>query len=186
MSDARVDPALSFQLTEATHALYRAALALESVRSPLGVPGGVRCPYLVEHRGWEQDDDPGGPHAAPVTLDDVLGEMAVASSSLEQIEVPDLGPAGVLTVEDLTIGTVDPRAVAVHPARSDEFLQKLGTHLEAVVIHGAFEAGLVLHGALQRTADPRAVEQIKEAIAILDETIRRTRVLVFDLGEARR
>jgi hypothetical protein len=169
-------------LIEATHALYRAALALESVQSSTGVPVGGRCSFLAENIPSEPGDGPGSMLATPMVFDDALVGIAEANDTLKEVVLPDLGPADVLTEHDLTIGTFGPGAASTHPARSDEFLQELAADLNAVVIHAAFEAGLSLHGALQRTTDPRAVEQIEEAIATLDELIRKTRSVFFDHG----
>ena len=182
MTDVQIDSALSAQLTEATHALYRAALALESVQSSTGAPPARRCPFLIEGELSKSGDGPGGMLGNPVAFDDALAGLAQANHMLKQIDIPDPDPAGETTEHDLTLRTFDHATASTHPARSDELLQELADDLNAVVIHGAFEAGLLLHGALQRTADPRAMEQIEDAIAILDEMIRKTRAVFYERG----
>ena len=185
MTDVQIDPALSAQLTEATHALYRAALALEGVQSSTGVPVASRCPFLLGEDLSRSGDVPAGVLAGPTAFDDPLAGIAQASEMLRQADIPDHGPSGEQTDHGVTIGTLDPAAASTHPARSDKFLQELADDLNAVVIHGIFEAGLSLHGALLRTTDPRAIELIQGAIAILDETISKTRSIAFDRGHTR-
>ena len=57
MGDDRMDPALPVQLAEATHALYRAALALEGVQFSASATGGIRCPFLAESIATVPGDD---------------------------------------------------------------------------------------------------------------------------------
>jgi len=121
--------------------------------------------------------------ATPATIDDPLAEIARAADTLNQMEIADLGPTGEPTADDRTIWDFDHGAVSTHVARKDEFLEQLAENVNAVVIHGVFEAGLALHGALACTTDPRAKRLIEEAIATLDETIRKTRSTFFDRGQ---
>jgi len=182
MADVHIDPAVSAQLTEATHALYRAALALESVQTSTGAPVGGRCPFLTGITPPAPGDGPVSMLASPVAFDDALAGITEASDRLKGLEVPDLDSSNELAPDDLTIASVAASDAIEHPVRSDEFLQGLANDLNAVAIHGVFEAGLTLHGALQRTTDPRAREQIEEAIAILDQMIRKMRSVIFDRG----
>jgi hypothetical protein len=180
VSDAPMDPALSVQLTEAAHTLYRAAVALECVQSSGGMLVGVRCPFLAANHPFDPDDGPGGMFANPIPSDEALADIAKATDTLRQLELPALDPTGVLTADHQVIGTIDHHVASVHPAGSDQFLQELAARLNADVIHGVIEAGLALHRALQRTTDARAVKLVEEAIAILDETVHKPRSAVFD------
>jgi len=182
MGDDRVDPALSVQLAEATHALYRAALALESVQASASATGGIRCPFLAESIATVPGDDsvmllPGDP-----AFDAALAGIIEADDEPEGVEATDAGPANVLASEGLSFVTPEPDAGQGHRAPSEEFLQNLATELNANVVRGIFEAGLLLHGLLQRTTDQQVVERIEEVITVLDETIRETRAVVFGLA----
>ena len=64
-------------------------------------------------------------------------------------------------------------------------LHLLASELQAALVNGVFEAGLVLDGALLRcsdsSVDPMVVQKIEEAIAILDQVIVRTREVIVEL-----
>ena len=182
VADTSIDPALSVQLTEATHALYRAAIALEGVQSTMGEGAGVRCPFLAEYQLPDPGHGPGSMLTRRVSVDDPLSDIAEANDKLCQLEIPGLGPSGTRTADDPTTWNFDHDTVSTHELRNEEFLQELTEDLNAVVIHGVFETGLALHGALERTTDPDAKRLIEVAIATLDETIQKTRSTFFDRG----
>jgi len=85
----------------------------------------------------------------------------------------------------VAVDTLDSDAVSGHGTPSQAFPHGPADDLHSVVVRGVFKAGLALHGAPQRTTDRWAAEQIEEAIAILDETIRKVRALVFGSGRDR-
>jgi hypothetical protein len=169
----------ALQLIEATHALYRAAVALEGIRPEPGAPPISRCPYLVDGDGKHLEVG-----SAEMTSEEDAYRTALDGITRAYREVADLPTPEPVDPDphpgaevELNVAAPGPIAGDGPAARRTDLLDGLTSHLNKVVIHGIYEAGLALQSALQRTTEPSVAGKIEDAVVILDDTITQTRAV---------
>ncbi|MGA2835671.1 MAG: hypothetical protein ABSF84_03640 [Acidimicrobiales bacterium] len=180
MVDTTVGNDVAVQLIEATHALYRAAVALEAIRPATTMTStGGRCPFLNEDPGPAQGPGATGRRTVGVHLDSALEDITSVRDVLSQVAAgPTARPADLRAPLDSEVALEDLSATSERISLGRKIVARSDADASAVVIHGIYEAGLALQGALQRSTDPRAIEQIKEAVVLLDQTIADYRTIV--------
>jgi hypothetical protein len=169
----------AMRLIEVSRALHRASIALDDMEA--SPPPRARA----------------GPHGAPAGTGD-------ARTRFEPETAQDNISRAIALVDELNAdwaarpadGRPGFRAVpstprrALHPsgqhcattATSDpdqDTLARIASDLDGVVAPRMFEATLILRGALQFDCDHDAVQRIESAIALLDDTVRQARIIVF-------
>ncbi len=143
-----VSEGLPPQLIEASQALFRAAVSMESV-VPDGLPAPrVRCPFYPPSVSAAQACSVFGP---PLELGDVRSERADAA-----------GAGGPST---LPIGSSQGPTV--------EVVDRIGHEVDTVGTSRVEAAVSLLQEALVRIGDPLAADQVEAAIQRLEQTVGR-------------
>ncbi len=164
MSAIEADDGLRLQLMEATQALFRAAIALESVE-PMGPEqSGMRCPYLL----------PGAPLVLVSEGDAIRREGDTGAGNASG---PDRGPVPLSPTPDLNsvIGAIDERS----GYQSGHMDPNSGVRRKALVRGRASReitsslrvARQDLRDALPRVADALARDRIGAAIGLLGSAL---------------
>jgi hypothetical protein len=152
-----VNEGLSPQLIEASQALFRAAVSMESVE-PDGLPAPrVRCPFYPPSVSAARSCSIFGP---PLQLGRVQPEEGDA-----------VGAGGSST-----------RPVGASQGPAVEVADRIGHDVDTVVTSGVEAAVSLLQEALVRIGDPLAADQVEAAIRRLEQTVGGIDALTGNLG----